>query len=71
MEFAREKKVLFDKCTSVYRVYRVHQYSGTDVLIRGMELGCINVPLHYVHLVSDLASGLVKLGVREQLPVGV
>lgn len=44
-------------------------YSGTDVLIRGMELGCVKVPLHSVYLASDLVSRLVKLGVRERLPV--
>lgn len=44
-------------------------YSGADVLIRGIELGCVNVPLHNVHLCSDLISGLVRLGVREQILV--
>ncbi len=43
-------------------------YTGTDVLIRGIEMGCDSVPLHKVHLKSDLVNGLVHLGVREQLP---
>lgn len=30
---------------------------------------CVNVPLHMVHLKSDLVSGAFKLGVRKQLPV--
>ncbi len=44
-------------------------YTGFDVLVRGIEMSCINVPLHMVHLKSDLVSGAVKLGVRKQLPV--
>ncbi|KAI2665219.1 Retrovirus-related Pol polyprotein from transposon 17.6 [Labeo rohita] len=43
-------------------------YTGTDVLIRGIAMGCDSVPLHQVHLKSDLVNGLVHLGVREQLP---
>lgn len=43
-------------------------YTGTDVLIRGIEMGCDSVPLHRVHLKSDLVTGLVNLGVRERLP---
>ncbi len=31
-------------------------------------MGCDTVPLHQVHLKSDLVNGLVNLGVREQLP---
>ncbi|KAI2644621.1 Retrovirus-related Pol polyprotein [Labeo rohita] len=42
-------------------------YTGTDVLIRGIEIGCDSVPLHQVHLKSDLVNGLVHLGVCEQL----
>ncbi len=44
-------------------------YSGTDVLVRGIELGCVRVPLHMVHLQSDLVTGTVPLGVRTELPV--
>lgn len=44
-------------------------YSGTDVLICGIGMQCINVPLHNVYLKSDLVTGTVKLGVRSQLPV--
>ncbi len=44
-------------------------YTGFDVLVRGIEMSCINVPLHMVHLKSDLVCGAVKLGVRKQLPV--
>ncbi|RXN22785.1 Retrovirus-related Pol poly from transposon [Labeo rohita] len=43
-------------------------YTGTDVLICGIEMGCDSVPLHQVHLKSDLVNGSVHLGVREQLP---
>lgn len=41
---------------------------GTDVLICGIEMGCDSVPLHQVHLKSDLVNGLVNLCVQEQLP---
>ncbi len=42
-------------------------YCGSSVLIRGIELGCVKV--HSVYLQSDLFTGVVKLGVRSQLPV--
>lgn len=44
-------------------------YTGNDVLIRGIEMGCTPVPLHVVHLKSDLISGPVSIGVQPQLPV--
>ncbi len=44
-------------------------YCGSSVLIRGIELGCVKVPLHSVYLQSDLFTGVAKLGVRSQLPV--
>ncbi len=44
-------------------------YCGSSVLIRGIELGCVKVPLHSVYLQSDLFTGVVELGVRSQLPV--
>lgn len=44
-------------------------YTGANVLLRGVELGCIKVPLHTVCLKSDLVSGCVQVGVRSQLPV--
>ncbi len=43
--------------------------TGTDVLVRGIEMGCVQVPLHEVILQSDLISSTVKLGVRKWLPV--
>ncbi len=44
-------------------------YTGSDVLVRGIELGCVKLPLHTVCLTSDLVSGVVELGVRSELPV--
>lgn len=44
-------------------------YCGSSVLIRGIELGCVKVPLHSVYLQSDLFTGVVSLGVRAQLPI--
>ena len=42
---------------------------GTHVLIQGVELGILRVPLHRVHLKSDLVSGTVIVGVRPTLPI--
>lgn len=39
------------------------------MLIRGSEMGCVNVPLHRVYLESDLVTGPVTLGVCSRLPV--
>ncbi len=44
-------------------------YTGSNVLIRGIEMGCTSVPLHTILLKSDLISGPVSIGVRAQLPV--
>ncbi len=44
-------------------------YTGTEVLIRGVELGCVPVPLHTMYIKSNLISGPVKIGVRSHLPV--
>ncbi len=44
-------------------------YTGSDVLIRGCEMGCVNVPLHRVYLESDLVTGPVTVGVCSRLPV--
>ena len=42
--------------------------SGTSVLIKGVECGFINVPLHIIYLSSDLVTGLVAVGIRPSLP---
>ncbi|KAL1275958.1 hypothetical protein QQF64_035581 [Cirrhinus molitorella] len=44
-------------------------YTGNNVLIRGIEMGCTSVPLHTIHLKSDLISGPVSVGVHSRLPV--
>lgn len=44
-------------------------YTGTDVLIRGVELGCVPVPLHTVYTKSSLISGPVRIGVCLHLPI--
>ena len=43
-------------------------FSGTSVLIQGVECGFINVPLHNIYLSSDLVTGLVAVGIRPSLP---
>ncbi len=43
--------------------------TGTQVLVRGLEMGCTEVPLHRIHLNSKLVSGDVVVGVRAMLPV--
>lgn len=42
---------------------------GSDVLVWGIKMSILKVPLHKVHLHSSLVSGLVRVGVRSQLPV--
>ena len=42
--------------------------SGTSILIRGVECGFVNVPLHNIYLSSDLVTGLVAVGIRPSLP---
>ena len=42
--------------------------SGTSVLIRGVECGTVNIPLHHVNLSSDLVTGLVVIGITPSLP---
>ena len=42
--------------------------SGTSVLIQGVECENINVPLHNIHLFSDLVTGPVTVGIRPFLP---
>ena len=42
---------------------------STHVLIQGVELGILCVPLHRVHLKSDLVSGAVVVGVCPTLPI--
>ena len=42
---------------------------GTHLLIQGVELGILRVPLHRVHLKSDLVSGAVIVGVCPTLPI--
>ena len=44
-------------------------FTGTEVLIQGVELEPIKVPLHEVELQSDIVTGLVRVGVRPSLPV--
>lgn len=43
--------------------------TGTHVLVRGLEMGFMEVPLHRIHLKSKLVSGEVVVGVRAMLPV--
>ncbi|XP_063417696.1 uncharacterized protein LOC134700267 [Mytilus trossulus] len=42
---------------------------GASILLQGVELGCIDVPLHRIYLKSDLITGPVVVGVRPNLPV--
>ncbi len=43
--------------------------TGTHVLVRGFEMGFVEVPLHRIHLSSAILSGNVVVGVRSALPV--
>ncbi len=44
-------------------------YCGSNVLIRGIEMQVVSVPLHNVHLCCSLLSGVVRVGIRNSLPV--
>ena len=43
-------------------------YSGTSVLLQGVECGLMNVPLHNIFLYSELVTGPVAVGIRSSLP---
>ena len=43
-------------------------YTGSNVLITGIEGGEISVPLHVVNIKSKLVSGKITVGVRSKLP---
>lgn len=43
--------------------------TGTHVLVRGFEMTPVQVPLHRVHLSSNLIKGEVVVGIRQSLPV--
>ncbi|KAI2660984.1 Retrovirus-related Pol polyprotein [Labeo rohita] len=42
---------------------------GSSVMVQGIEMGCVKVPLHRVHLQSELCTGFVRVAVRPSLPV--
>ncbi len=44
-------------------------YCGSNVLIRGIERQVVSVPLHNVQLCCSLLSGVVRVGIRNSLPV--
>ena len=44
-------------------------YTGSNVLLQGIELGVASSPLHVVNLKTDLVSGPVMVGIRPSLPV--
>ena len=43
--------------------------TGCSVLVRGFEMGFVNVPLHEISLQSDLVTGTVTVGIRPSLPI--
>lgn len=43
--------------------------ADASVLIQGVGMDVLRVPLHQIHLQSDLISGPVVVGVRPNLPV--
>lgn len=44
-------------------------FCGSNVIIQGIEMSCVHVPLHRVHLQSELCTGFVRVAVRPSLPV--
>lgn len=47
----------------------VQSYCGSQVLLKGIEMGCALVPLHNVHVTSELVSGVFTQGIQPKLPV--
>ena len=44
-------------------------YTGSNVLLQGIELGVASVPLHVINLKTNLVSGPVMVGIRPSLPI--
>merc|ERR1712121_212181 len=44
-------------------------FTGKSLLLQGVECGVMDVPLHEIHLRSDLITGPVIVGVRPPLPI--
>ena len=44
-------------------------FTGSSVLLQGIELGTVQVPLHNLELSSEIVSGSVVVGLRPALPV--
>lgn len=57
--FVVENKLQFSDVTSC----------SSSVIVQGIEMGCVKVPLHNVHLQSDLCTGFVRVAVCTSLPV--
>ena len=53
----------------MFCLFSEKSYSGESVLLKGVECGIVNVPLHHVFLTSDLVSGPVIVGVCSSLPI--
>ena len=43
-------------------------FTGETVLLRGVEMGQVEVPLHRIYLSSELITGYVTVGVKAELP---
>ena len=44
-------------------------FTGNSVLLKGIELGTMQVPLHNLELSSEIVSSSVFVGLRHSLPV--
>ena len=44
-------------------------YTGSNVLLQGVDLEVMSVPLHRIQVQSDLVAGPVSVGVQPSLPV--
>jgi len=44
-------------------------FCNSSVIVQGIDMSCITVPLHRIHLQSDLCTGFVRVAVRPSLPV--
>lgn len=44
-------------------------YTGADVILRSIGVGCVKVPRNYVYLQTDIVTGNVCVGICPELPV--
>lgn len=72
-EDQRRVKILQDTACSqsliLSGVLPLSTRSDESAVVRGIEMGFVPVPLHRVHVSSDMVTGFFKVGVRSEFPI--